>query len=83
MNADRKRLDENPERVIGSAFTVANGLAAEVYENALALELAKAGLMEGNKSSSELNTVGSYLLVENAILVEIQAVRAQRITMLV
>ena len=40
MNADRKRLDEISERVIGCAFTVANTLGAEflekVYENALA-----------------------------------------------
>src|SRR5258708_7628170 len=49
MNADRKRLDEISERVIGCAFTVANTLGAgfleKVYENALAHELTKAGLM--------------------------------------
>jgi hypothetical protein len=49
MNADSKRLDEISERVIGCAFTVANTLGAgfleKVYENALAHELTKAGLM--------------------------------------
>jgi hypothetical protein len=49
MNADRKGLDEISERVIGCAFTVANALGTgfleKVYENALAHELTKAGLM--------------------------------------
>jgi len=49
MNADSKRLDGISERVIGCAFTVANALGAgfleKVYENALADELTKAGLM--------------------------------------
>jgi hypothetical protein len=48
MDADRNRLDEISERIIGCAFTVANALGAgfleKVYENALAHELTKAGL---------------------------------------
>jgi GxxExxY protein len=46
MNADM--LNALSERIIGCAFTVANGLGSgfleRVYENALAHELRKAGL---------------------------------------
>ncbi len=51
MNADerRRRLNDLSERVIGCAFTVSNVLGAgfleKVYENALAHELRKAGLL--------------------------------------
>jgi GxxExxY protein len=87
MNADSKRLDEISERVIGCAFTVANTLGAgfleKVYENALAHELTKAGLMVTQQIAIGVEydgvTVGTYvadLLVENAVLVEIKAVRA-------
>src|SRR6267154_2430 len=87
MNADRKRLDEISERVIGCAFTVANALGAgfleKVYENALAHELTKADLMVGQQIAIGVEydgvIVGAYvadLLVENAVLVEIKAVRA-------
>jgi GxxExxY protein len=87
MNADRRRLDEISERVIGRAFTVANTLGAgfleKVYENALAHELTKAGLMVRQQIAIGVEydgvTVGTYvadLLVENAVLVEIKAVRA-------
>src|SRR6266436_494039 len=76
MNADRKRLDEISERVIGCTFTVANTLGAgfleKVYENALAHELTKAGLMVGRQIAIGVEydgvTVGAYvadLLVEN------------------
>ena len=87
MNADSKRLDEISERVIECAFTVANTLGAgfleKVCENALAHELTKAGLMVGRQIAIGVEydgvTVGAYvadLLVENAVLVEIKAVRA-------
>jgi GxxExxY protein len=87
MNADSKRLDEISERVIGCAFTVANTLGAgfleKVYENALAHELTKAGLMVRQQIAIAVEydgiTVGTYaadLLVEDAVLVEIKAVRA-------
>ncbi|HXM42714.1 MAG TPA: GxxExxY protein [Bryobacteraceae bacterium] len=43
IHADARRLDEITERVIGSAYTVANtlgpGFLEKVYENALAYEL--------------------------------------------
>ena len=87
MNADSKRLDEISERVIGCAFTVANTLGAgfleKVYENALVHELTKAGLMVRQQIAIAVEydgiTVGTYaadLLVEDAVLVEIKAVRA-------
>ena len=87
MNADSKGLDEISERVIGCAFTVANtlgtGFLEKVYENALAHELTKAGLMVRQQIAIAVEydgiTVGTYaadLLVEEAVLVEIKAVRA-------
>jgi len=87
MNADSKGLDETSERIIGCAFTVANTLGAgfleKVYENALAHELTKAGLMVRQQIAIAVEydgiTVGTYaadLLVEDAVLVEIKAVRA-------
>jgi GxxExxY protein len=87
MNADSKRLDEISERVIGCAFTVANTLGAgfleKVYENALAHELTKAGLMVRQQIAIAVEydgvSVGTHaadLLVEDAVLVEIKAVRA-------
>jgi GxxExxY protein len=49
MNADSNRLNELTETIIGCAFRVANALGVgfleKVYENALAHELRKAGLM--------------------------------------
>ena len=87
MNADRKRYDDLSERIIGCAFTVANTLGAgfleKVYENALAHELQKTGLMAAQQFPLVVAydgvTVGSYaadMLVEDTILVEIKAVRA-------
>ena len=87
MNADSKRLDEISERVIGCAFTVANtlgtGFLEKVYENALAHELTKTGLMVRQQIAIAVEydgvSVGTHaadLLVEDAVLVEIKAVRA-------
>jgi GxxExxY protein len=87
MNADSKRLDEISERVIGCAFTDANTLGAgflgKVYESALAHEVTKAGLLVRQHIAVGVEydgvTVGAYvagLLVENAVWVEIKAVRA-------
>jgi GxxExxY protein len=49
MNADSSRLNELTELIIGCAFRVANGLGVgfleKVYENALAHELRKIGLL--------------------------------------
>jgi GxxExxY protein len=69
MNADSKRLDEISERVIGCAFTLANAFGAgfleKVYENALAHELTKAGLMVTQQIAIGVEydgvTVGTYV----------------------
>jgi GxxExxY protein len=49
MHADKARINRLSERVIGCAFQVINTLGAgfleKVYENALAYELRKAGLI--------------------------------------
>lgn len=87
MNADKKRYDDLSERIIGCAFTVANtlgvGFLEKVYENALAHELRKTGLMATQQFPLVVAydgvTVGSYvadILVEDTILMEIKAVRA-------
>jgi GxxExxY protein len=86
MNADRKRHDEISARIIGCAFVVANALGSgfleKVYENALAHELRKVGLLVNQQMAIGVEhdgvTVGSYvsdLLVENTVLVEIKAVK--------
>jgi GxxExxY protein len=86
MNADRQRLDEISERVIGCAFTVANtlgtGFLERVYENSMVHELTKAGLNVRQQIAIGVEydgiTVGTYvadLLVEDAVLVEIRTVR--------
>jgi GxxExxY protein len=85
MNADT--LNALSERIIGCAFTVANGLGSgfleRVYENALAHELRKAGLTVAQQQGVSVIyddvIVGEYaadLLVEAAVIVELKAVRA-------
>ena len=87
MNTDKTRLNAISERIIGGAFAVSNTLGAgfleKVYENALAHELRKAGLHVIQQHDIRVwydgVTVGAYnadLLVENAVLVELKAVRA-------
>ena len=48
MNTDRHRLNRISEKIIGCAFSVSNALGAgfleKVYQNALLIELANAGL---------------------------------------
>ena len=88
MNADerRRRLNHLSERVIGCAFTVSNVLGAgfleKVYENALAHELRKAGLLvqqqHGMTVSYDGVVVGEYaadILVEGVLLVELKALK--------
>ncbi len=87
MNTDETRLNVISERIIGGAFAVANTLGAgfleKVYENALAHELRKTGLRVIQQHDIVVwhdgVTVGAYnanLLVEDAVLVELKAVRA-------
>ena len=86
MNTDLHRLDRVTEQIIGCAFQVANGLGSgfleKVYENALVIELLRAGLrIEQQKSIPVLyrkQVVGDYiadLLIENSVLVELKAMK--------
>ena len=86
MNTDKHGLNEVTDKIIGSAYAVANtlgcGFLEKVYENALAHELRKAALLvEQQKSIKVLYDgvlVGEYeadLIVNDAILVEVKAVK--------
>ena len=83
----RRELDEITERVMGCAYVVGNalgnGFLEKVYENALAHELRKVGLGVAQQSAVQVwydgLVVGDYvadLLVEEAVLVELKAVKA-------
>src|SRR5579883_3395298 len=74
------------EKIIGCAFSVMNtlgsGFLEKVYENAMAVELRRAGLNVIEQKPIEIRChdilVGEYvvdLLVENNVLVELKAVR--------
>ena len=87
MNADGRRLDEITEKVIGCAFRVANvlgcGFLEKVYENALAIEIRKAGLGVEQQAAVRVwyegVVVGEYstdLLVEKSVLVELKAAKS-------
>jgi GxxExxY protein len=87
MNTDRLTLNQLSKKIIGCAFVVSNTLGAgfleRVYENALAHELRKAGLMVEQQHCVTIIydgvIVGAYtadLLVEKAVLVELKAVTA-------
>jgi GxxExxY protein len=86
MHDDKETLDNLTEKTIGCAYTVANtlgnGFLEKVYENALAHELRKSGLNVKQQCDIQVNyneiVVGEYagdILVEDAILVEIKAVK--------
>jgi GxxExxY protein len=75
------------EQVIGCAFAVSNALGAgfleKVYENALALELAGAGLAVEQQKPLQVRyrdrVVGEYfadLCVEDQLIVELKCVRS-------
>jgi GxxExxY protein len=87
VHADHERLNELSGRIIGCAFTVLNTLGAgfleKVYENALALELRKVGLVAEQQRGVQVmyddSVVGEYftdLLVEDEIVVELKAIKA-------
>jgi len=89
MNADerREKLDSITERIIGCAQSVSNvlgcGFLEKVYENALAIELRKRGLVAEQQREVAVRyddqVVGQYtvdLLVENSVIVELKAVSA-------
>jgi GxxExxY protein len=88
MNADKRRLelDEITRKVIGCVYTVSNVLGAgfleKVYENALAHEIQKAGLIVDQQHEIEVFydgiMVGEYvadLFVNGCVLVELKAVK--------
>ena len=90
MNRDRTRREElnrMTEQIIGGAFTVSNelgsGFLEEVYENALAHELRKAGIRVEQQYPIQVHydgiVVGNYvadLRVEGCVLVELKAIKA-------
>jgi GxxExxY protein len=87
MNTDDRVPNRLTEQIIGCAMVVSNTLRAgfleRVYENALAYELRKAGLVVSQQHGIIVRydglIVGEYavdLLVEGAVLVELKAVRA-------
>ena len=87
MNANEARINELSKRVIGCALAVANtlgsGFVEKVYENALAHELRKRGLAVVQQGAVVVRydgvVVGEYttdLLVEEAVLVELKAIKA-------
>jgi len=88
MNADEHRieLDRITKEIISCGFKVSNtlgcGFLEKVYENALAIELRKAGLktdqQHGIAVDYEGTVVGEYaadLLVAGEVLVELKAVK--------
>src|SRR6187549_718172 len=74
------------EKIIGCAFTVGNrlgcGFLEKIYENALVVEMRKAGLSVVQQQIMEVRyddvVVGNYvadLVVERTVLLEIKAVK--------
>ena len=88
MNTDnRAKLNELSGKVIGAAQKVSStlgcGFVEKVYENALAVELARRGMQFRQQASMavryEREVVGEYfadLVVEDTLVVELKAVRA-------
>jgi len=87
MDTDKHRLNQITEQIIGCAYTVGNqlgcGFLEKVYENALAHELRKAGLVVAQQQPITVRydgvVVGDYiadLLVAECVMVELKAVKA-------
>jgi GxxExxY protein len=87
MNADERGLNEITEKIIGCAYGVTNGLGSgfleKVYENALRIEIQRAGLVVVQQCPIPVTwreeVVGDYcadLLVEHCVIVELKAVKA-------
>jgi len=85
MGADQFKFKELTESIIQAAFSVHNALGAgfleKVYENALAIELGKAGLKVAQQAPLQVrydgSIVGEYyadLIVDDKILLELKAV---------
>jgi len=87
MNADERRVNELTEKIIGCAYDVANGLGAGLlekpYENAMRIDLQRAGLAVLQQHPIQVmwrgEVVGDYcadLLVEGSVIIELKAVKA-------
>ena len=87
MNTNKDAANDLSNRIIGCALLVSNklgtGFLEKVYENALVYELRKAGLTVQQQHNIAVHyddvVIGVYtadLLVEDAVLVELKAVRA-------
>ena len=87
MNTDDRRYDSITEKIIGCAFRVASklghGFLEKLYENALVVELRKAGLRVPQQVAFKVCyddvVIGEYvadLIVEEVILVELKAIEA-------
>ena len=87
MNADESKLKEITERIIGCAYDVANGLGCgfleKVYENALRIDLQRAGLSVLQQHAIPVlwrgEVVGDYyadLFVEGSVIIELKTVKA-------
>jgi GxxExxY protein len=86
MNQKELKINEITEKIIGCAHKVSNNLGCgfleKVYENALIIELKKAGLEVKQQDPIEIfygnNLVGEYLadiLVENKVIIELKVVK--------
>jgi GxxExxY protein len=86
MNADghKSEIDRVTQKIIGCAFTVGNrlgcGFLEKIYENALVIELRKAGLRVAQQQLMEVRyddiVVGTYLadlVVEGVVLLEMKS----------
>jgi GxxExxY protein len=88
MDADKRRLesDEISRKIIGCAYTVSNelgsGFLEKVYENALAHDLRKAGLVARQQHGINVMydgvVVGEYsadILVNDSVIIELKTVK--------
>ncbi len=86
MNTEQHRLNDISGEVIGCAFTVSNTLGAgfleKVYQNAMMIELADAGLKAEKEKMMTIaykgQVVGEYfadILVNQQVILEIKAVQ--------
>ena len=86
MNADKRRLNQITERIIGCAFDVGNelgcGFLEKCYENALAADLKRIGFQVHQQHPIKVHykgeCIGEYfadLLVEQSVIVELKATK--------
>ena len=89
MHTDKHRWETNQitEAVIGAAYQIGNtlgsGFLEKVYENALAIEICKSGLLVVQQHPINVKYEGAIvgefvadLLVQDEVLIELKAVKA-------